>query len=759
MKPAIETGATDPLARALAAEAGLRALARRLVSDPHDADDVAQHAFLRWLQKGRGGSPAAFLRRVAERRAIDLHRRQARRARAERAAPPRPPSSSAAELLAAEELRRGLAAAVAALPEPSRTVVWLRFYEDLAPRQIAARLRVPVETVRTRLKRALTALRTRLDAEHGSRERWLGLVCASFGLRAPALTAPATAVAGVAAVLALVAALALGGSEPAARDRDVIAAVPARPTTTPQAAAAVADSSAGTGPRAGATRAAPATDATTPGPRPRTPVAAAVPPSTTHVRFGSVIHADGQPAANLPVWLWDTERPRQAWLPSLDSSLGTPAPELGPAMQRTDPRGRFALPDDRPLLGVTVGIDADTWWSVGRDGGDPMSIRLPRLAELRLQVVHAPARTRFVARLFPGRNADPSTPASVEYASTDVRVRATAGGEATLFLRRRSVAANAGDEVAFTLPADETFVVDIDGLGFAVDDDERLVRAPGRETFRCARTEPIAEIAVVEPDGAPCSVPGRAIRRSTDPARPGDDPAAWYEVPLDAGLATLPLGDRDGLREREVIVLLDDGELFVTRAPRHARSRLRFVRGTGGAGETFELPADLAAATLVAVAVEHAGTGWFALQRPAQQLLGPGEPIASFGVAPGCLTIRGLPPGWERVVACCNDGRLLQIDRGHRTARDVPGRPLRPLELAAERAAQGSPAFGAFDLELTFPTPAGRPARVVRLRRVRFDPVTPALPDWPLFQTPLADLRLRMRAGTEWRELPLQRAR
>ena len=55
------------------------------------------------------------------------------------------------------------------LDEPVRTVVLLRYWEGLPPRRIAARLEIPVETVRTRLKRGLHKLRVRLDGECGGR--------------------------------------------------------------------------------------------------------------------------------------------------------------------------------------------------------------------------------------------------------------------------------------------------------------------------------------------------------------------------------------------------------------------------------------------------------------------------------------------------------------------------------------------------------------------------------------------------------------
>ena len=59
------------------------------------------------------------------------------------------------EIVARLETQRRVVDAVMALDEPYRTVVVYRYFDDLPPKEIAARLGVPVGTVKTRLKRAL----------------------------------------------------------------------------------------------------------------------------------------------------------------------------------------------------------------------------------------------------------------------------------------------------------------------------------------------------------------------------------------------------------------------------------------------------------------------------------------------------------------------------------------------------------------------------------------------------------------------------
>ncbi len=64
-----------------------------------------------------------------------------------------------------ESLRRN----IAKLPEWQRAVVILRYQEDLDPPEIADLLAIPVNTVKSRLHRALSALRATLERKQGLR--------------------------------------------------------------------------------------------------------------------------------------------------------------------------------------------------------------------------------------------------------------------------------------------------------------------------------------------------------------------------------------------------------------------------------------------------------------------------------------------------------------------------------------------------------------------------------------------------------------
>lgn len=178
----------DHVERLLSHTGFMRALARSLVGDAARADDVVQDAMLAALEH-RPRDPdrmRPWLGKIVRNFAFRAHRTEERRGRREGAAPPRPPVPSAEEILARENARRRVVDAVLKLPEPYRAAVILRFLEELPPREVARRLGVPVETVRTRVKRALAQLRETLDAEYGGDRRAWSLALVPFLVPAPA---------------------------------------------------------------------------------------------------------------------------------------------------------------------------------------------------------------------------------------------------------------------------------------------------------------------------------------------------------------------------------------------------------------------------------------------------------------------------------------------------------------------------------------------------------------------------------------------
>lgn len=164
----------------------LRRMARRLVRDPSIADDLAQDTWVAALRQGREAG-RGWLATVLRNAAAQMRRSDSARERRELAvAPVEGSGDPAASIVDRLATQRRVLDAVLALPESARTVVLLRFYEDLPPREIARRLGEPLASVKSRLHRALDRLRAELDARHGgSRSSWL-LALAPFSSPAPA---------------------------------------------------------------------------------------------------------------------------------------------------------------------------------------------------------------------------------------------------------------------------------------------------------------------------------------------------------------------------------------------------------------------------------------------------------------------------------------------------------------------------------------------------------------------------------------------
>lgn len=163
-----------PIETLLTHRAWVDALARRLLADESAAADAAQETWVAAMRHPPGdeGTARSWLGRVLRNFAHERRRTDARRDARERASA-RPESSGGdvAAVVAQAELHKKLVLAVMDLEEPYRATILLRFFEGLPPRDVAARMAVPVETVRTRTRRAVEQLRERLDREHGGDRR------------------------------------------------------------------------------------------------------------------------------------------------------------------------------------------------------------------------------------------------------------------------------------------------------------------------------------------------------------------------------------------------------------------------------------------------------------------------------------------------------------------------------------------------------------------------------------------------------------
>ncbi|MFG0318804.1 MAG: sigma-70 family RNA polymerase sigma factor [Planctomycetota bacterium JB042] len=158
---------------------GLRALAGRLLN-PGDADDLVQDGFLLLLRRGDrdldrpGGWLTGSLRNLAFRARRGRRRRAVREeaAATSEEAPPEPDPGHAEILSAVVEAAR-------ALDEPYREVVFRHFFQGRTLAAIARDLGCPEATVRTRLRRALSRLRDRLE---GRDPEWRASLALALGL-------------------------------------------------------------------------------------------------------------------------------------------------------------------------------------------------------------------------------------------------------------------------------------------------------------------------------------------------------------------------------------------------------------------------------------------------------------------------------------------------------------------------------------------------------------------------------------------------
>ncbi|MHC4954502.1 MAG: sigma-70 family RNA polymerase sigma factor [Planctomycetota bacterium] len=208
---------TIPSPENLVAHAGfIRSVARTLLLDDHEVDDVVQQTLLAAIEKPprRAGPLKPWLATVARNLARMRRRTEGRIDRREQAAARPEATPATGEIAARLETQRKLVEAVTSLDELFRDVVVLRYFDELPPREVAKRLNIPVETVRTRTRRALEQLRGRLDqTSKGGRKAWqLALLpLAMPPMRAQAATATVAAgiigAIGVKSILTIAAAL------------------------------------------------------------------------------------------------------------------------------------------------------------------------------------------------------------------------------------------------------------------------------------------------------------------------------------------------------------------------------------------------------------------------------------------------------------------------------------------------------------------------------------------------------------------------
>jgi RNA polymerase sigma-70 factor, ECF subfamily len=136
-------------------------LALKITGNGADAADVLQETFFYLFAKFPGFELRcqlkSFLYPAVRNIAIRLREKRQRMSSIEETAEPVAPA-----VPRHHEERSPLGELVAGLPEPQRDVIMLRFAEDLKLEEIARRLAMPLGTVKSRLHKALSALRDHL---------------------------------------------------------------------------------------------------------------------------------------------------------------------------------------------------------------------------------------------------------------------------------------------------------------------------------------------------------------------------------------------------------------------------------------------------------------------------------------------------------------------------------------------------------------------------------------------------------------------
>jgi RNA polymerase sigma factor (sigma-70 family) len=146
-------------------------LAVRIVRDRDLAADVVQNTFLAvWtgatqFDAGRG-QPSTWIMTMTHHKAVDMVRREQRR-RTELLDVNMDDSATAISV--EEQAWRGVAgenvrAALARLPDPHREVIELAYFAGYTQSELAARLALPIGTVKSRTFAAMRALRDTLAA-------------------------------------------------------------------------------------------------------------------------------------------------------------------------------------------------------------------------------------------------------------------------------------------------------------------------------------------------------------------------------------------------------------------------------------------------------------------------------------------------------------------------------------------------------------------------------------------------------------------
>jgi RNA polymerase sigma-70 factor (ECF subfamily) len=136
----------------------------RIIRDRSEAEEILQEVFvLVWTRAETYnvslGPPAAWLVRIARNRAIDRLRANSVRLRAVEAAMEPEPIETPESRASLSEQQRAVARALASLPQDQRVLIEQAYFQGLTQSELAERFKLPLGTVKTRIRTGMLALR------------------------------------------------------------------------------------------------------------------------------------------------------------------------------------------------------------------------------------------------------------------------------------------------------------------------------------------------------------------------------------------------------------------------------------------------------------------------------------------------------------------------------------------------------------------------------------------------------------------------
>jgi RNA polymerase sigma-70 factor (ECF subfamily) len=138
---------------------GLLLFARQWVRSPADAEDIVQEAFVKFWRRNHRVDNRALLYATVRSIALDVIRRDSRRARREAEVFSDSEQSIGPQFELGDESQLALAAAIDRLPHEQREVLVMKIWNELTFAEIATALGISNNTAASRYRYALTALK------------------------------------------------------------------------------------------------------------------------------------------------------------------------------------------------------------------------------------------------------------------------------------------------------------------------------------------------------------------------------------------------------------------------------------------------------------------------------------------------------------------------------------------------------------------------------------------------------------------------